>query len=90
MGYRVAAARGLIDLANFEHDDLAARVRGTSLTLASLETYSGQNQASSEYQMSIISASGQASWWQASWRDDARTLGRRLHLDTAKAEGLSR
>ena len=44
MGYRVAAARGLIELTSFEQRDLAGRVRGTSLTLASLETYAGQSQ----------------------------------------------
>ncbi len=45
MGYRVAAQRGLLNLASFERGDLAGRVRGTSLTLTSLESYSGQNQA---------------------------------------------
>jgi hypothetical protein len=44
MGYRVAAARGLIDLKSFEQNELAGRVRATSLTLASLETYAGQSQ----------------------------------------------
>lgn len=46
MGYRVAAARGLLDLAGLE-SQLRQRVRGTTLTLASLETYSGQSQAGS-------------------------------------------
>jgi hypothetical protein len=44
LGYRVAAARGLIDLTSFEQFDLTIRVRGTSLTLTSLETYAGQSQ----------------------------------------------
>jgi hypothetical protein len=44
MGYRVAAARGLIDLSSFEQVDLTSRVRGTTLTLSSLETYAGQGQ----------------------------------------------
>ena len=44
MGYRVAAARGLIDLRSFEQVDLTSRVRGTTLTLNSLETYAGQGQ----------------------------------------------
>ena len=44
MGYRVAAARGLVDLAQ-EEGELAGRVRGTSLTLDSLATDAGQSQS---------------------------------------------
>jgi hypothetical protein len=44
MGYRVAAARALLDLPG-ERADLAARVRGTSVTLTSLETSAGLSQA---------------------------------------------
>ena len=43
MGYRVAAARALLDLAG-ERAGVAARVRGTSVTLTSLETYAGLTQ----------------------------------------------
>jgi len=44
MGYRVAAARGLTDLAGVR-SAVAARVRGTTVTLTSLETFAGVSQA---------------------------------------------
>jgi hypothetical protein len=43
VGYRVAEQRGYIDPSAYERD-LEGRVRGSSLTLASLETYAGQSQ----------------------------------------------